>query len=154
MYKRYYHDEIGVNSRLDSLQAAILRIKLPHLNEYNNRRRAAANFYDTAFKDHPNITIPLRRENTKHVFHQYTLKIEGDRNELQKFLSEKEIPAMIYYPVPLHKQKAYDDGTYRDADFPVTMDLINKVISLPMHTELTDEQLHYITESVKEFFNG
>ncbi|MXV37120.1 aminotransferase class I/II-fold pyridoxal phosphate-dependent enzyme [Flavobacteriaceae bacterium Ap0902] len=154
MYKRYYHDEVGVNSRLDSMQAAVLRIKLPHLDEYNARRRAAANFYDTAFKDHPNIQTPHRREDSKHVFHQYTLKIAGDRNALQKFLMEKEIPAMIYYPVPLHKQKAYDDGNYNDADFPVTMNLIDQVISLPMHTELTDDQLHYITESVKEFFNA
>lgn len=154
MYKRYYHDEIGVNSRLDSLQAAILRIKLPHLDDYNDKRRAAANFYDTAFKDHPNITIPHRRDDSKHVFHQYTLKVDGDRNALQKFLIEKGIPCAIYYPVPLHNQKAYDHGEYSDTQFPVTMQLIDQVISLPMHTELTDEQLHYITETIKAFFNG
>lgn len=154
MYKRYYHDEVGVNSRLDSLQASILRIKLPHLDEYNDKRRAAANFYDTAFKDHPNITTPFRHENSKHVFHQYTLKVDGDRNKLQKFLMDKGVPAMIYYPVPLHNQKAYNHGEYSDEQFPTTMTLIEQVISLPMHTELTDEQLHFITESVKEFFNG
>ena len=154
MYERYYHDEVGVNSRLDSMQAAILRIKLPFLDDYNAKRRAAANFYDTAFKNHPNITTPFRRKDSKHVFHQYTLKIEGDRNALQKFLGEKDVPAMIYYPVPLHNQKAYNHGEYTDAQFPVTMQLIDQVISLPMHTELTDEQLHYITETVKEFFNG
>lgn len=154
MYERYYHDEVGVNSRLDSLQAAVLRIKLPHLDEYNAQRRAAANFYDTAFKDHAQIQTPFRRKDSKHVFHQYTLKVGEKRNELQKFLSDKGIPAMIYYPVPLHKQKAYDHGEYSDEQFPVTMELIDQVISLPMHTELTDEQLHYITESVKEFYHG
>lgn len=154
MYKRYYHDEIGVNSRLDSLQAAILRIKLPHLEAYNSRRIAAANFYDTAFKNHENIKTPYRRADSMHVFHQYTIKIKNaDRNALQKYLMDKGVPAMIYYPVPLHKQKAYNDGSYNDADFPVTMQLIDQVISLPMHTELTDEQLHYITETVKDFFN-
>lgn len=154
MYKRYYHDEIGVNSRLDSLQAAVLRIKLPHLEDYNSRRRAAANFYDTAFKNHDDIETPYRRADSMHVFHQYTIKVKNaDRNALQKYLMDKGVPAMIYYPVPLHKQKAYDDGSYKDTDFPVTMQLIDQVISLPMHTELTDEQLHYITETVKDFFN-
>ena len=155
MYERYYHDEIGVNSRLDSLQAAILRIKLPRLDSYNAQRRSAADFYDEAFKNHPNIETPFRRNDSKHVFHQYTLKIKNaDRNALHKFLSDKQIPAMIYYPVPLHKQKAYDHGEYEDAQFPVTMDLINQVISLPMHTELSNVQLTYITESIKEFFDA
>lgn len=154
MYVRYYHDEVGVNSRLDSMQAAVLRVKLPHLDEYNGKRRAAANFYDTAFKNHPKIQTPLRRKDSKHVFHQYTLKVAEGRNELQKYLGENGIPAMIYYPVPLHKQKAYDHGEYSDEQFPVTMELIDQVISLPMHTELTDEQLHFITETVKEFYNG
>ena len=154
MYERYYHDEVGVNSRLDSLQAGILRIKLPLLDEYNSKRRAVANFYDTAFKNLKNVETPKRREDSYHVFHQYTLKVKNvDRNALQKYLSEKEIPAMIYYPVPLHKQKAYDHGEYNDDQFPVTMELIDQVISLPMHTELTDEQLHYITQNFKAFFN-
>lgn len=153
MYERYYHDEVGVNSRLDSLQAAILRIKLPLLDEYNAKRRAAADFYDNAFKDIENIETPKRREDSHHVFHQYTLKVKNvDRNALQKFLGEKDIPAMIYYPVPLHKQKAYTSDDYSDDQFPVTMELIDQVISLPMHTELSEEQLIYITDSVKEFF--
>ncbi|MDG4949593.1 DegT/DnrJ/EryC1/StrS family aminotransferase [Weeksellaceae bacterium KMM 9724] len=153
MYERYYHDEVGVNSRLDSLQAAILRIKLPLLDEYNAKRRAAADFYDNAFKGFDNIETPKRREDSHHVFHQYTLKVKNvDRNALQKFLGEKNIPAMIYYPVPLHKQKAYTSDDYSDDQFPVTMELIDQVISLPMHTELSEEQLTYITDSVKEFF--
>lgn len=153
MYERYYHDEVGVNSRLDSLQAAILRIKLPLLDEYNTQRRAAADFYDNAFKDIDNIETPKRRGDSHHVFHQYTLKVKNvDRNALQKFLGEKDIPAMIYYPVPLHKQKAYASDDYSDDQFPVTMELIDQVISLPMHTELSEEQLTYITDSVKEFF--
>lgn len=154
MYKRYYHDEIGVNSRLDSIQAAILRVKLPHLNDYNNARRKAAAFYDEAFANHPVIKIPARAENSTHVFHQYTLRItNGKRNELKEFLEAKGIPAMIYYPVPLRKQKAYDNGHYNDADFPNTNKLIEEVISLPMHTELDKEQLEFITNSVLSFFN-
>lgn len=154
MYKRYYHDEIGVNSRLDSIQAAILRVKLPHLNDYNNARRKAAEFYDQAFANHPHILTPARAENSTHAFHQYTLRItNGKRNELREFLESKGIPAMIYYPVPLRKQKAYDTGGYNDLDFPNTNKLIEEVISLPMHTELDNEQLTFITESVKSFFN-
>lgn len=154
MYKRYYHDEIGVNSRLDSIQAAILRVKLPHLNDYNNARKKAAEFYDQAFANHPHILTPAKAENSTHVFHQYTLRItNGKRNELREFLESKGIPAMIYYPVPLRKQKAYDTGTYNDSDFPNTNRLIEEVISLPMHTELDNEQLTFITESVKSFFN-
>ena len=154
MYERYYHDEVGVNSRLDSMQAAVLRIKLPHLDDYNKKRRAAADFYDQSFKDLKNVETPKRREDSHHVFHQYTLKVKNvDRNALQKFLGEKEIPAMIYYPVPLHNQKAYNHGNYSDADFPVTMELIDQVISLPIHTELSDEQLTYITENFKAFFD-
>ncbi|MDR2122814.1 MAG: DegT/DnrJ/EryC1/StrS family aminotransferase [Flavobacteriaceae bacterium] len=155
MYKRYYHDEIGVNSRLDSLQAAVLNTKLPLLDSYNEKRRKAADFYDQAFINHPNLIVPARAEEySTHVFHQYTLKvINADRNALQQYLSEKDIPAMIYYPVPLRKQKAYDNGNYNDADFPVTNQLIDQVISLPMHTELDEEQLEYITNSVLSFFN-
>lgn len=153
MYKRYYHDEVGVNSRLDSLQAVILNTKLPLLNSYNEKRRKTAEYYDRAFANHPNIIIPARAENTSHVFHQYTIKvINADRNALQKHLSEKEIPAMIYYPVPLRKQKAYDNGTYKDSDFPATNKLIDQVLSLPMHTELEKDQLDYIIENVLNFF--
>lgn len=154
MYKRYHHDEIGVNSRLDSLQAVVLNAKLPLLDSYNEKRRKAADYYDQAFSNHPNLVIPVRMENySTHVFHQYTLKvINSDRDALQKYLSEREVPAMIYYPVPLRKQKAYDNGNYKDEDFPATNKLINEVISLPMHTELQDDQLKYITETVLSFF--
>jgi len=151
MYKRYYHDEVGVNSRLDSVQAAVLRVKLPLLDSYNAARRSAADFYDKAFANNPNILTPKRAENSTHVFHQYTLRIlNGKRNELQAFLAEKEIPAMIYYPVALRKQKAYYQES-NDADFVNTDKLLDQVISLPMHTELDEEQLKFITDSVLEF---
>lgn len=151
MYERYYHDEVGVNSRLDSIQATVLRKKLPLLDSYNDARRKAADYYDQAFKDHPQILIPKRAEKSTHVFHQYTLRIlNGKRNELQAYLAEKEIPAMIYYPVALRKQKAYYQES-NDADFVNTDRLLDQVISLPMHTELDDEQLKYITEQVLEF---
>ncbi len=151
MYERYYHDEVGVNSRLDSIQATVLRKKLPLLDGYNDARRKAAEFYDEAFRDHELIVIPARAEYSTHVFHQYTLRIlNGKRNELQQFLAEKEIPAMIYYPVALRKQKAYYQES-NDADFVNTDKLLEQVISLPMHTELDDEQLKFITDSVLEF---
>ena len=151
MYKRYYHDEVGVNSRLDSVQAAVLRVKLPLLDSYNAARRSAADYYDKAFANHANILTPKRAENSTHVFHQYTLRIlNGKRNELQAFLAEKEIPAMIYYPVALRKQKAYYQES-NDADFVNTDKLLDQVISLPMHTELEEEQLKFITDSVLEF---
>ncbi len=153
MYKRYYHDEVGVNSRLDSVQAAVLRRKLPFLNDYNAARSKAAAYYTEAFKDIDALLTPVKGEDTTHVFHQYTLRVtNGKRNELQAFLTEKEIPAMIYYPVPLRKQKAYDNGHYNDADFPNTNKLVEEVMSLPMHTELDEEQLAYITSVVREFF--
>ncbi|MGL5233273.1 MAG: DegT/DnrJ/EryC1/StrS family aminotransferase [Empedobacter falsenii] len=153
MYKRYYHDEVGVNSRLDSVQAAVLRHKLPFLNDYNAARNKAAAYYTEAFKDIDALLTPVKGEDTTHVFHQYTLRVtNGKRNELQAFLTEKEIPAMIYYPVPLRKQKAYDNGHYNDADFPNTNKLVEEVMSLPMHTELDEEQLAYITSAVREFF--
>ena len=153
MYERYYHDEVGVNSRLDSLQATVLRKKLPLLDTYNDARRKAADYYDEVFAEHPNILTPSRAENSTHVFHQYTLRIlNGKRNELQQFLTEKEIPAMIYYPVALRKQKAYFQDS-DDKDFENTDRLLNEVISLPMHTELDDEQLKYITDAVLEFMS-
>ncbi|MFY1045879.1 DegT/DnrJ/EryC1/StrS family aminotransferase [Chryseobacterium sp. GP-SGM7] len=151
MYERYYHDEVGVNSRLDSIQAAILRKKLPNLDSYNDARRKAADYYDEAFAGNENILTPKRAEYSTHVFHQYTLRIlNGKRNDLQKFLTEKEIPAMIYYPVALRKQKAYYQES-NDADFVNTDKLLDQVISLPMHTELDEEQLKYITDAVLEF---
>jgi len=152
MTVRYYHDYIGVNSRLDSMQAAILKIKLKHLDEYADARKKAADYYDKAFDGIDGIHIPYRDKKSTHVFHQYTLVIKGkDRNGLQKYLMAKNIPAMIYYPVPLHMQKAYIDPRYNEGDFPVTEALIDSVISLPMHTELDNEQLEYITSSVLEF---
>jgi len=151
MYERYYHDEIGVNSRLDSIQAAVLRKKLPNLESYNEARRKAAEYYDNAFAGHPHILLPGRSDRSTHVFHQYTLRIlNGKRNELREFLAEKEIPAMIYYPVALRKQKAYYQES-NDADFVNTDKLLDQVISLPMHTELDEEQLKYSTEAVLEF---
>ncbi len=151
MYERYYHDEIGVNSRLDSIQAAVLRKKLPNLESYNEARRKAAEYYDNAFAGHPHILLPGRSDRSTHVFHQYTLRIlNGKRNALREFLAEKEIPAMIYYPVALRKQKAYYQES-NDADFVNTDKLLDQVISLPMHTELDEEQLKYITEAVLEF---
>ena len=153
MYKRYYHDEVGVNSRLDSIQAAILRKKLPNLDAYNDARKKAADYYSEAFANHPDILVPAKADYSSHVFHQYTLRIlNGKRDELQQFLSEKEIPAMIYYPVALRKQKAYFQESKAE-DFINTDKLLGQVISLPMHTELDEEQLKYITDSVLEFFS-
>ncbi|MFO8068081.1 MAG: DegT/DnrJ/EryC1/StrS family aminotransferase [Bacteroidales bacterium] len=152
MQVRYYHDSVGVNSRLDSVQAAILRIKLKHLDDYAAARQNAADFYDNAFANNPNLVTPKRSEFSTHVFHQYTLITKNiDRNKLQEYLMSKDIPAMIYYPVPLHMQKAYMDPRYKEGDFPVTEMLSKSVISLPMHTELEQEQLEYITSSVLEF---
>lgn len=150
--RRYYHDYVGVNSRLDSIQAAVLRIKLRHLDEYAKKRNEAAAFYDKAFADLPEIETPSHFDQSDHVFHQYTMKLNGvDRGELIDYLNTKDVPAMIYYPVPLHLQKAYRDDRYKEGDFPVTEDLCERVFSLPMQTELDEEQLTYITESVKEF---
>ncbi len=151
MYVRYHHDVVGVNSRLDSIQAAVLRIKLEKLDDYCDARRNAADKYDTAFANQAKITTPVRTGN--HVFHQYTLKIEGDRDALAKHLNDKGIPCGVYYPIPLHSQKAYKDTRYNEADFPVTNQLIKEVISLPMHTELEDNQIKFITDTVKEFVN-
>lgn len=156
MYERYHHDVVGVNSRLDSLQAAVLDAKLPNLDMYNKKRQEAANKYDTAFKGIKNIITPFRNtEKTTHVFHQYTLQIKGaDRDALVKHLNEKGIPCGVYYPIPLHRQKAYLDERYNEADFMVTNQLIKSVISLPMHTELDNEQIAYITSTIINFING
>lgn len=152
MKTRYYHDEIGVNSRLDSLQAAVLKVKLNYLDDYINARQLVADYYDRAFGNSEKFTIPERSPKSTHVFHQYTLKTTNlDRLKLQSFLLDREIPAMIYYPVPLHKQKAYAQDEYRDTDFPNTMGLCDSVISLPMHTELDEEQLKYIVDNVLSF---
>ena len=154
MKVRYYHDYIGVNSRLDSIQAAILDVKLKYLDDYCDARRKAADYYDRAFANHPKLKTPYRYPKSTHVFHQYTLVTTGvDRDALKEFLAENGIPMMVYYPVPLHMQKAYQDPRYKEGDFPVTEDLSRRVISLPMHTELTEEQMEYITSKVLEFLN-
>ncbi len=154
MYVRYHHDVVGVNSRLDSIQAAVLNAKLPLLNQYNTARQNAARKYSAAFEGHKNIVAPSICDICDcHVFHQYTLRIiDGDRDGLMQHLLDKAIPCAIYYPIPLHSQKAYLDSRYKEADFPVTNQLVKEVISLPMHTELDDEQIKFITDSVKEFF--
>lgn len=149
---QYVHDSIGVNSRLDSIQAAILRIKLRNLDNYAAARNKAANFYDKAFANHPKLKIPERATYSNHVFHQYTLQLNGvDRNALREYLASKDIPSMIYYPIPLHLQKAYTDERYKKGDFPITEKLCASVLSLPMHTELDEETLNYITTSVLAF---
>lgn len=154
MTVRYYHDYIGVNSRLDSIQAAVLKVKLQYLDQYAAKRRAAADFYDKAFSGRKELKIPVRYPKSDHVFHQYTLVTDGiNRQALIDHLNSKGIPAMIYYPVPLHMQKAYLDPRYKKGDFPVTEALAASVMSLPMHTELDEEQLNFITRSVLEFLN-
>lgn len=148
---KYYHDIVGVNSRLDTLQAAILSVKLKHLNTYIHNRQKAAEFYDKELGELDWLEIPVRSQDSTHVFHQYTIKIkEGKRDELKDHLNTFDIPSMIYYPVPLHLQKAYS-GLALKGDFPVAEMLCEQVISLPMHTELEDEQLDFITSKVKSF---
>ena len=154
MYERYHHDVVGVNSRLDSIQAAVLNAKLPLLDQYSAARQNAARKYSLAFEGHKNIIAPTICDICDcHVFHQYTLRIvDADRDALMKHLQNKGIPCAVYYPIPLHKQKAYADVRYNENDFEVTNLLVKQVISLPMHTELDDEQILFITDSVKEFF--
>jgi len=154
MKVRYYHDDIGVNSRLDSIQAAILKVKLQYLDNYAHARQQVAAAYDEAFGSHPEFIIPAHFTRSTHVFHQYTLQVKGiDRAKLLEYLAAKDIPAMIYYPVPIHLQKAYLDPRYNPGDFPVTEQLSHTVMSLPMHTEMDQEQLHYITSSVVAFLD-
>ncbi len=152
MNVRYYHDYVGVNSRLDSMQAAILDIKLSHLDEYTAARQKAARYYNDAFADSPKIITPFTADFTTHVFHQYTLVLKDvDRQGLMKHLADKGIASAVYYPVPLHLQKAYLDPRYKKGDFPVTEELSKSVLSLPIHTELTEEIQKEITEAVLEF---
>lgn len=163
MYQRYHHDVVGVNSRLDALQAAVLRAKLPNLDAYNAARRQAASAYTAAFKDIEGITVPsgfcgpekgICAQCDCHVFHQYTLTIEGiDRDALVQHLNQARIPCGVYYPIPLHAQKAYTDERYQEADFSVTNALVQSVISLPMHTELEQDQIDFITQTVIDFVN-
>jgi len=165
MYERYHHDVVGVNSRLDSIQAAILDIKLKHLDTYNSRRQDAARAYSKALQNHQAIVTPTTFTHKScdincsicdtcdcHVFHQYTIRItNGKRDHLAEHLKEKNIPFGIYYPIPLHLQKAYADKRYNEADFKVTNQLVDEVISLPMHTELDTEQIEFITNTILEF---
>jgi UDP-2-acetamido-2-deoxy-ribo-hexuluronate aminotransferase len=150
--KRYYHDVVGCNSRLDAMQAAILDIKLKHLDEYIAARIKAADFYDAAFANNKKITTPFRAADNKHVFHQYTLLVEGvDRDGLHQFLADSGIPSMIYYPVPAHRQKMFDAFGGSNFELPVTDWLTERVISLPIHTELDEDQQHFIVSKVLEF---
>ncbi|HRG93100.1 MAG TPA: DegT/DnrJ/EryC1/StrS family aminotransferase, partial [Chitinophagaceae bacterium] len=152
--RQYYHDVVGCNSRLDSIQAAILGIKLKYLDEYAQARQQAAAFYNQAFAGHPAITTPVIAEHSSHVYHQYTILLEGvDREGLKKYLAEKGIPAMIYYPVPGHRQKMFEQFNVASLDLPVTDWLPQRVISLPIHTELDEEQLRYITTHVLAYIN-
>lgn len=162
MYERYHHDVVGVNSRLDSLQATVLRAKLPKLDSYNNKRRAAARKYNEAFKNHPDIMLPKTVNGCEgiceacdcHVFHQYTSRIMSEkRDKLVQHLNDNGVPCGVYYPIPLHNQKAYLDSRYNEADFQITNQLVKEVISLPMHTELDDEQIDFITKLVIDFVN-
>lgn len=151
---KYYHEVVGVNSRLDTLQAAILRIKLRHLNQYTQNRQKAAAFYDQALGGIAEIQIPVRSSKSTHVFHQYTLRVkDGKRDALKEHMAKDQIPGMIYYPVPLHLQNAYRNGGYKAGDFPVSEQLCTEVLSLPMHTELRDKQLTYIVKSIEAFFS-
>lgn len=151
MVVRYHHDRIGVNSRLDAIQAAVLDAKLPHLDEYIASRQRAAAYYDKAFAGNPHILTPGRQVHSTHVYHQYTLRLlDVSRDAVREALAERDIPSMVYYPVPLHMQKAYQDSRYKTGDFPVAERLANCVLSLPMHTELDEEQLSVITDAVKE----
>lgn len=150
---KYHHDRIGVNSRLDSVQAAILNVKLAQLDDFNKRRQAAAIYYDHQFSQIPHIEIPAKKDFSNHTYHQYTIKVpKGENLKLQAFLKEKNIPAMVYYPIPLHKQKAFEEWT-DNRTFPVSDELAERVLSLPMHTELTKEQLSYICDNIKAYFN-
>ncbi len=164
MYKRYHHDVVGVNSRLDSIQAAVLSAKLPHLNRYNKARQHAAKAYTAVLKQEPQLITPKLPKGCDegicetcdcHVFHQYTLRVlGGKRDALVAHLNAKDIPCGVYYPIPLHLQKAYADSRYNEVDFPVTNQLVQEVVALPMHTELDNKQIEYITSTIIQFLNG
>lgn len=150
---KYYHEAVGVNSRLDTVQAAILRVKLRELNNYIKRRQQAATYYDEALATVAQLAVPARNTASTHVYHQYTIKVSGGKRDgLKEFLASRGVPSMVYYPVPLHLQNAYRHWGYKKGDFPVSEQLCQQVVSLPMHTELTEDQLGYITDQVKQFF--
>jgi UDP-2-acetamido-2-deoxy-ribo-hexuluronate aminotransferase len=152
---RYHHDDIGINSRLDTIQAAILRVKLKYLNKFNEDRRAVANMYDAAFASCKSIIVPERVRFSSHIFHQYTIRVKnGKRDELKKYLELNKIPSMIYYPGPLHVQRAYRYLGYREDEFPVTTALCREVLSLPVHPEMEKEQLDFIISTVLNFFSN
>lgn len=150
MGERYHYDTVGINSRLDSIQAAVLDAKLTHLDEYTAARRAAAAAYDSALRGAEGLVLPPKAPYTTHAYHQYTVRIEGkDRDEVRKRLADRGVPSMIYYPIPLHLQRAYRALGYKEGDFPVSERLASTVFSLPMHTELDGEQLQYVADSLK-----
>ena len=154
MVQRYHHDLIGVNSRLDAIQAAVLDAKLPHLHEYTAARQAAAAYYDRAFSGNPHLLIPSRDPKSTHVFHQYTLRLQGvDREQVKAKLAEAGVPSMVYYPVPIHKQKAYEKVNGLTTECPVSEELAACVLSLPMHTELDNEQLQHISNTLLRAVN-
>jgi dTDP-4-amino-4,6-dideoxygalactose transaminase len=154
MIQRYHYDYVGVNSRLDTLQAAILNVKLKYLDNYNHSRQTAAEFYDNSLEPIHGLTTPPRLNYSEHIYHQYTVRVSnGKRDALKAHLEKSNVPSMIYYPLSLHLQKAYSDLGYKKGDFPVSEKACQEVLSLPMHTELDSDQLHYITESIIEFVN-
>lgn len=153
MKVRYHYNDIGINSRLDTIQAEILRVKLKHLDSFNRARQEVAAWYDRAFSGCSQIVIPAREKHSTHIFHQYTIKVKnGLRDELKKYLQENNVPAMVYYPGPLHMQEAYHYLGYGENDFPVTTALCGEVLSLPVHTEMEQDQLEHITGTIIEFF--
>jgi len=155
MGRRYHYDHVGVNSRLDTLQAAILRVKLKHLDDYHQRRQEAAAWYDATLSDLPGVKVPHRSSFSTHIFHQYTLQVPpSKRDALRQYLQDKGIPSMIYYPGPLHLQKAYRDLGLKEGDLPVSEELCSRVLSLPMHTELGKDQLEYISEQLRLYFKN
>ena len=153
--KKYYHDMIGINSRLDSIQAAILNVKLSYLDDYNTARKKAAQFYSKLLENQAHFKTPVVTNFSTHIFHQYTLVINGlDRDEVQQKLKKRGIPTMVYYPIPLHLQKAFQHWGYQPGDFPISEALSTSVLSLPMHTELTEEQQVYIVDSLLSIFDS
>lgn len=151
---KYYHDKVGVNSRLDTIQAAILSVKLKYLEQHNKSREAVAAYYDNAFRDCEEIETPLHESYSTHIYHQYTLKVKGGkRHALKEYLAQEGIPSMIYYPVAIHMQEAYRDLGYEEDSFPTSSSLCNEVLSLPIHPEMEEEQMQYITNKVLHFFN-
>ena len=151
--KKYHHHIVGVNSRLDTMQAAILKVKLPHLDRYSDARNQVADRYDAAFNGHTHIKIPVRSNYSTHAFHQYTIQVEGaSRDELKSYLAERGVPSMVYYPLALHQQEAYKELGFKNGDFPVSESLCLKVLSLPIHTEMKEEDQEHIIQTIKGFF--